>query len=755
MGAQDVEAHAPPARRVCRHRGRSDHGRTARAAGRREACRRPAESRRCSSSRSGSSTTSRQWPRRSGRPTTLGPGAKVAGVGYYIDGQLAGSWGQGHRFYLNGPFFTPADTGHGWQIPMTPADVYRAFLPGYDNYVRTTYGNPYPHLPAAQQTTALTDLQTGKASIPIGGLDGVREHRTSMRCSGRTCSRGCSPTRPTAATWTWSAGSGSASRATRCAAATSTHDYIFTNKPYPYASKPLPLDAEGGEGRARRVGAAAHRARRRTPRQCRLEQRWEGCSHGEQEGRRRDRRGRLGRRDHRRRADEGRARGGRRSNAATTAASGTCQDDHDELRYAIRNELFQNTANETWTFRHNLARERPADPSARRVPARHRGSAAPASTGTARPGGSIRATSRSARARSSATARRRSRANMTIQDWGITYDELEPYYDKFEYMAGIAGKAGNLKGQQIAGRERLRGAALARVPGQAAARHRDRRAVPQARRHSLGYHPFTRPDGEPAERLQEPGRDRARRSAPTAGSASASAARSARRPTRPSPCCPSRSRPASSRSSTTRTRSRSRTTARPAQSILYYDSDGPGPGAAGRHHRARPRSCSTTCACCCMSKLGKPYDPVTNSGVVGKNYAYQTGGGGATGWFNDQEFKRYMGAGALSSRSTTSTPTTSTTPGLGFLGGGSITVGAERRASDPEPHRHRRGRPRSAATGRRRSSSTTSASISVGFQGESPAYQTHFLRPRPELPRQVRPAARCGSRSTGSRTSGR
>ena len=30
------------------------------------------------------------------------------------------------------------------------------------------------------------------------------------------------------------------------------------------------------------------------------------------------------------------------------------QDDHDELRYAIRNELFQNTANETWTLRHNL-----------------------------------------------------------------------------------------------------------------------------------------------------------------------------------------------------------------------------------------------------------------------------------------------------------------------------------------------------------------------------------------------------------------
>lgn len=29
---------------------------------------------------------------------------------------------------------------------------------------------------------------------------------------------------------------------------------------------------------------------------------------------------------------------------------------------------------------------------------------------------------------------------MTIQDWGITYDELEPFFDKFEQMAGISGE---------------------------------------------------------------------------------------------------------------------------------------------------------------------------------------------------------------------------------------------------------------------------------------------------------------------------
>lgn len=41
--------------------------------------------------------------------------------------------------------------------------------------------------------------------------------------------------------------------------------------------------------------------------------------------------------------------------------------------------------------------------------------------------------------------------DMTIQDWGITYAELEPYYDKFEKTAGISGKAGNLDGKKVDG----------------------------------------------------------------------------------------------------------------------------------------------------------------------------------------------------------------------------------------------------------------------------------------------------------------
>jgi choline dehydrogenase-like flavoprotein len=32
----------------------------------------------------------------------------------------------------------------------------------------------------------------------------------------------------------------------------------------------------------------------------------------------------------------------------------------------------------------------------------------------------------------------------SIQDWGITYDEMEPYYARAERMLGISGKAGDL-----------------------------------------------------------------------------------------------------------------------------------------------------------------------------------------------------------------------------------------------------------------------------------------------------------------------
>jgi gluconate 2-dehydrogenase gamma chain len=99
----------------------------------------------------------------------LGPGAREAGVGFYIDGQLAGAWGTGDRWYMQGPFLQPLDSGHGWQSPMVPRDVYRAALPAVDNYARATYGDWFVPLPAATKSQVMTDLAGGKVSLPLGG----------------------------------------------------------------------------------------------------------------------------------------------------------------------------------------------------------------------------------------------------------------------------------------------------------------------------------------------------------------------------------------------------------------------------------------------------------------------------------------------------------------------------------------------------------------------------------------------------------
>ena len=42
-------------------------------------------------------------------------------------------------------------------------------------------------------------------------------------------------------------------------------------------------------------------------------------------------------------------------------------------------------------------------------------------------------------------------AGSTVEDWPLTYEDLEPYYDKVEYALGISGKAGNIKGRKVEG----------------------------------------------------------------------------------------------------------------------------------------------------------------------------------------------------------------------------------------------------------------------------------------------------------------
>ena len=150
---------------------------------------------------------------------------------------------------------------------------------------------------------------------------------------------------------------------------------------------------------------------------------------------------------------------------------------HDELAYVSRNKLFQNPATDAMTFRNNVRETA--------LPMRQFTAFLP---GDGLGGGSVHWTGRTWRfleydftIRSSSIAKYGPAImgeDCTSQDWGITYHDLEPDYDRFEYLAGISGKAGNINGKKIPGAQRVRGSASPRLPQSAAHAVVLARAVP-------------------------------------------------------------------------------------------------------------------------------------------------------------------------------------------------------------------------------------------------------------------------------------
>jgi gluconate 2-dehydrogenase alpha chain len=70
-----------------------------------------------------------------------------------------------------------------------------------------------------------------------------------------------------------------------------------------------------------------------------------------------------------------------------------------------------------------------------------------------------------------------------------------------------------------------------------------------------------------------------------------------------------------------------------------------------------------------LSGIGKPYDPKTGTGVVGKNYAYQTMGS-VNVFFDNKILNPFIGAGALASVVDEFNGDNFDHSGLGFIGGG-------------------------------------------------------------------------------------
>src|SRR6195952_4192656 len=127
----------------------------------------------------------------------------------------------------------------------------------------------------------------------------------------------------------------------------------------------------------------------------------------------------------------------------------------DELRYAVRLDLFLRPEQETLTFRNNMSQTA--------LPLRNGAGGA----GVHWNGQTWRFLPTDFNIRSHLEQRYGKEAlpaDMTIQDWPLSYDEIEPYYDRFEKLCGTSGKAGNRKGAKHRGANPFEGGRSSEYP---------------------------------------------------------------------------------------------------------------------------------------------------------------------------------------------------------------------------------------------------------------------------------------------------
>jgi gluconate 2-dehydrogenase alpha chain len=206
----------------------------------------------------------------------------------------------------------------------------------------------------------------------------------------------------------------------------------------------------------------------------------------------------------------------------------------DELRYRIQHELFMRPAQNTVTFR-NKTSETP-------LPVRNWGAFM---LGNGVGGAGVHWNAETWRflptdftTRSHLTQRYGAGflpADMTVQDWGVSYDELEPHYDAFEYLCGTSGQAGNVQGKIQDGGNPFEGVRSRPYPTPPQKQGYGHTLFAEAAR-QLGYKPFPQPSGNLSQAYTNP-LGVTMDNAHSAATASGSAAPITRRPARKRPFC--------------------------------------------------------------------------------------------------------------------------------------------------------------------------------------------------------------------------
>ena len=278
-------------------------------------------------------------------------------------------------------------------------------------------------------------------------------------------------------------------------------------------------------------------------------------------------------------------------------------------------------------------------------------------------------------------------SELTIQDWGVTYDELEPYFDRFEYLCGVSGKAGNIKGQIEPGGNPFE-----------APRSREYPTPPMKETYfgalfrkgaeSLGYHPYPQPSSNLSECYTNPEGIKLMQCV-FCGFCERYACEHYAKASPQTVILPALLNRSNYelRTNCEVLRINLDLTRKKATGVTYVD--------AGGVEYEQPADLVLITAfplnnvrTLLLSGIGEPYDPKTGKGVVGRNYTYQTTGGPTVFMDESININPFMSSGAPGTMIDDFGGDNFDHSNLGFIGGqyvGSIMTGGRPIEFHPTP----------------------------------------------------------------------
>jgi gluconate 2-dehydrogenase alpha chain len=306
---------------------------------------------------------------------------------------------------------------------------------------------------------------------------------------------------------------------------------------------------------------------------------------------------------------------------------------HDELRFQHREELMQDLSKETITHRNNQ--------KMRALPMRNYGTfivgEGLGGAGSHWNGQTYRFLPYDFEIKSLTEKRygkNKIKSDYPIQDWGITYNQIEPYYDTFEKMAGISGETVKLYGKRS---NPYPTGPMIKTPVLA--------EFEQAAK-KLGYKPYMIPSANLSENYENP--DGISRSACQYCAFCENFGCEYGAKADPVVTVI----PVAKKTGNLDLRTYSNVTrilndGTKATGVIYVDTFTGEEFEQPAEVVVLASYVFNNVRLLLNSNLGIPYDPKTRNGVIGKNYCYQVSSGYSSLYYNDREFNIYGGAGAL------------------------------------------------------------------------------------------------------------